>query len=658
MNNDSMKLSVRLRLMVHGLIIALIIINVVWKVVDIASLMVSESHTKITGTTETASAIFEGWINEKITFVEGLATEIKFNESYKDLAKLQRYFAQVEGNVSGIGAIYMVTDPTLPWIHSQNFQTEAGYDARTRDWYIDAMATNGVAITKPYLSVSMNELVVAISHKITNSFGNVEAVISANVSLEYLSELIGSLVTSDGLYSYVINGDGDIIMHPNTSYQPTVDGMINLSNTKTNYQFTTEGIINKGTSIGGDTVYYTFNNIANTDWKIVTIYPTKYTTAMIIKELVIALILILLTTTLSAIVIRWFVQTYISPINDVAYALTEISQGNLRVDTSNINKNSVEVGQLVNSLQTVTKNLNNYIGEISSTLTKYSDGDFRPTPKQEYVGDFQEIKTSITSISTRLRSLLSDTKSSSKEVTIAATSIAQSAHDLAEVTANQAEVLRDFKANTEQITTDITTNIIDNLDALDKSYQIICEVTNRAGDSKNVTAETIEAMSLISKSTQDILQVIKSIEDIANQTNLLALNASIEAARAGEAGRGFTIVASEVRDLSSKTSEIVQNIYEMINVNLESVAKGEKMVTLTTKTLEEIITTSKLSDMLSKKEDEKAKHTLLWVLAIVGAIVAIAGIAYAVYRFVTPDYFEDEFVDEFEDDFFDGSDEV
>ncbi len=77
---------------------------------------------------------------------------------------------------------------------------------------------------------------------------------------------------------------------------------------------------------------------------------------------------------------------------------------------------------------------------------------------------------------------------------------------------------------------------------------------------------------------------------------------------------------------------------------------------------EEIISASKLADMLKKNEEaEKKKNTLIWILAIVGAVAAIAGIAYAVYRFFTPDYledFEDDFEDDFDDDFFDDEETV
>ncbi|EGB94919.1 hypothetical protein HMPREF0240_01171 [Clostridium sp. D5] len=66
--------------------------------------------------------------------------------------------------------------------------------------------------------------------------------------------------------------------------------------------------------------------------------------------------------------------------------------------------------------------------------------------------------------------------------------------------------------------------------------------------------------------------------------------------------------------------------------------------------VEEFIAETKLNELLRKKEDDKQKNTVLWVLAIVGAIAAVAGIAYAVYRFFTPDYLED-FEEDFDDDF-------
>ena len=77
--------------------------------------------------------------------------------------------------------------------------------------------------------------------------------------------------------------------------------------------------------------------------------------------------------------------------------------------------------------------------------------------------------------------------------------------------------------------------------------------------------------------------------------------------------------------------------------------------------IEDIISATKLNEILQKRDDDKIKKTILWTLAIVGAVVAIAGIAYAVYRYFTPDYleeFEEDFEDDFEDDYFEEEDEI
>lgn len=66
--------------------------------------------------------------------------------------------------------------------------------------------------------------------------------------------------------------------------------------------------------------------------------------------------------------------------------------------------------------------------------------------------------------------------------------------------------------------------------------------------------------------------------------------------------------------------------------------------------VEELIAETKLKDLLNRKEEEKQKKVILWVLAIIGLVVAVAAIAYGVYKFVTPDYLED-FEDDFDDDF-------
>jgi methyl-accepting chemotaxis protein len=93
------------------------------------------------------------------------------------------------------------------------------------------------------------------------------------------------------------------------------------------------------------------------------------------------------------------------------------------------------------------------------------------------------------------------------------------------------------------------------------------------------------AMEDISKASQEIGGIIKTIEDISFQTNLLALNAAVEAARAGEAGKGFAVVAEEVKSLANKSSDSAQNITELIENSIMLIQQGTALSVDTTEAL-------------------------------------------------------------------------
>ncbi|MDD6215157.1 MAG: methyl-accepting chemotaxis protein [Roseburia sp.] len=108
-------------------------------------------------------------------------------------------------------------------------------------------------------------------------------------------------------------------------------------------------------------------------------------------------------------------------------------------------------------------------------------------------------------------------------------------------------------------------------------------------DSKKQMAQMREAMDKIQESSQQVVGVIKAIEDIATQTNLLSLNASIEAARAGEAGKGFAVVAGEIGGLANESANAVNTTRELINVSLGEIEKGNAIVNDVITSLDEAV---------------------------------------------------------------------
>jgi aerotaxis receptor len=119
------------------------------------------------------------------------------------------------------------------------------------------------------------------------------------------------------------------------------------------------------------------------------------------------------------------------------------------------------------------------------------------------------------------------------------------------------------------------------------------ESRDHAIEGSAVMQKTIGAMGVISKGSDDISSIIGVIDEIAFQTNLLALNASVEAAHAGELGRGFAIVADEVRTLSHRSTEAAVEIKGLISRSTKEVANGRDLVDKSDQQLEEIISSSK-----------------------------------------------------------------
>ena len=113
-------------------------------------------------------------------------------------------------------------------------------------------------------------------------------------------------------------------------------------------------------------------------------------------------------------------------------------------------------------------------------------------------------------------------------------------------------------------------------------------------------------MEDISKASQQIGGIIKTIEDISFQTNLLALNAAVEAARAGEAGKGFAVVAEEVKNLANKSSDSAQHITELIENSIQLIQHGTELSAETTEALSLGVSSAQTSTDLVERIAESA----------------------------------------------------
>ncbi len=287
---------------------------------------------------------------------------------------------------------------------------------------------------------------------------------------------------------------------------------------------------------------------------------------------------------ISNIIIAVIIKKMLAPLKGLNQVATNITSGNLSAQTEIIHFD--DIGQMIQSFNDMSKYLQNIIAEINTALTLMSDGNFIIEDKitAQYKGDFTVIKTSMLDISTKLRHTLDTINYSASEVNQQAEGIASSANALVMSTTDQAKILSEFTNTIDNMTTTFANmNIkINENTAIGNNTQAI------SVDGQLAMNEMIEAMIAIAESSRTISTVLTTIDSIASQTNLLALNASIEAARAGDAGRGFSVVANEIRDLANRSSETVKEIEDIIKVSLSDVEKGQNVVKQTENILSQL----------------------------------------------------------------------
>ena len=237
-------------------------------------------------------------------------------------------------------------------------------------------------------------------------------------------------------------------------------------------------------------------------------------------------------------------------------------------------------GNMNNLMETVDQGLS-HTGEV---LSRIAGGDLSRRMEGDFKGAFADLQTHVNDMLEALTSLVGDISVSGSTLTGSSNELRETADSLSRQAEQNAASVEETSAALEELNASIS-QVTGNIEEVSTNAKSARQI---AISSEEIAAEAATSMDRIADGSKEIARVVEVINDIAFQINLLALNAGVEAARAGEAGLGFSVVASEVRQLSHRASDAAKEIAEVIKKSDEAVTKGVSNVASAKTSLEDI----------------------------------------------------------------------
>jgi len=245
----------------------------------------------------------------------------------------------------------------------------------------------------------------------------------------------------------------------------------------------------------------------------------------------------------------------------------------------------------------LTRSITAPLKEAVRVADQVAAGDLKSTFNVSSHDEVGQLMQSLQTMVGSLKSVIGEVKQASEQIATASSEIAQGNADLSSRTENQASSLQQTAASIEQL----TSTVKQNADSARQANQLAAAASLDASRGGEVVGQVVTTMSEIQDSSKRIADIISVIDGIAFQTNILALNAAVEAARAGEQGRGFAVVASEVRTLAQRSAQAAKEIKTLISTSVEKVDIGTRLVGDAGKSMNEIVSSVKrVTDIIAE----------------------------------------------------------
>ena len=492
--------------------------------------------------TNASSKELDGWLLSKAMVLKTTAATVQQIAGDKTPITMQMLtgFKQVDPEINDL---YFGRASDGAIIDGSGWIPPAGFDARTRSWYKDAINSGKLTFGEPYLDSVTNKMALSVTIPFKNSAGETVGVLSEDLLMDTMFATIAKIRPFEGSFAFLLNQTGTVMAYPDANMQnKNIKDLAPLKPLYTAVQSIekqTKGLTTY--TIDGKEYLMVFEKLPSTQWllgisiPVAVIYaPLESLRWIFIIGTVLALFIVIPATL--------FIASRIAkPLELLKHQAEKVAAGDFtqRVDI----EGKDEIAALADVFNQMRDALRSLIRKV------------------------QEKSEHMAAASEELTASAEQTAQAATQVAVSITNVAEGAHKQMISVEEASSIATTMSNNVKLIAQDSDTAVDGARLAAKQADQGTSDVDIMVKNMLEIEESVSSSAQVISKlgeQSKRIGQITDTISSIASQTNLLALNAAIEAARAGEQGRGFAVVAEEVRKLAEEVQKAAQKISEEI----------------------------------------------------------------------------------------------